>query len=152
MSFAVRAMAAGDLAAVQALAATLPEAPHWSHAAWLGAIAPGPEQRRICLVAETANSLAGFVVFSTLPPESELESIAVAAEFQQKGLGKSLFLAGIAALRSTRVTTVLLEVRASNLAALALYARLGFVADGRRKGYYADPVEDALLLHLDLAI
>ena len=44
-----------------------------------------------------------------------------------------------------------LEVRASNEAALRLYRRAGFRAIGRRRGYYADPIEDAVLLRLDLA-
>jgi ribosomal-protein-alanine N-acetyltransferase len=47
-------------------------------------------------------------------------------------------------------TKMLLEVRASNGAALRLYERLGFSQTGRRRGYYADPVEDAVLLSLQL--
>jgi len=151
MSLTLRAMEAGDLAAVQALANSLREATHWSHEAWLAAIAPESSPRRICMVASEADTLAGFAVFSRLPPEAELESIAVAAEFQKKGLGRELFRAGIAALHRTGVTTVFLEVRASNQPALALYGRMGFRQGGRRRSYYTDPTEDALLLHLDLA-
>jgi ribosomal-protein-alanine N-acetyltransferase len=43
-----------------------------------------------------------------------------------------------------------LEVRISNRAAIALYERAGFVQDGRRRGYYRDPEEDAVLMGLPL--
>jgi ribosomal-protein-alanine N-acetyltransferase len=55
-----------------------------------------------------------------------------------------------AELSRADVREVLLEVRESNQAARAFYASLGFVDDGRRRGYYADPVEDAVLLRLRL--
>jgi len=54
-------------------------------------------------------------------------------------------------LRRSSVAGVHLEVRASNEAARALYARLGFVETGRRPRYYAAPEEDAVLLSLALA-
>ena len=53
-------------------------------------------------------------------------------------------------LIAAQITDVLLEVRASNAAALAVYRALGFAATGRRPRYYADPPEDALLLQLRL--
>jgi ribosomal-protein-alanine N-acetyltransferase len=53
-------------------------------------------------------------------------------------------------LRAALVKEVVLEVRASNHPALALYRRLGFVESGRRKDYYQIPVEDALLMRLGL--
>jgi ribosomal-protein-alanine N-acetyltransferase len=49
------------------------------------------------------------------------------------------------------ITEVLLEVRASNSAALAFYRALGFAIAGRRPLYYADPIEDAVLMELRLA-
>jgi ribosomal-protein-alanine N-acetyltransferase len=49
------------------------------------------------------------------------------------------------------MTEVILEARASNQPALRLYRALGFVETGRRPRYYADPIEDAVLLRLQLA-
>lgn len=102
--------------------------------------------------AETLDrGVVGFVMASCVAPHAELESIAVAAEWQRRGVARRLF----GELRKKLAedwgaTDVLLEVRAGNGSALALYHGLGFVEDGRRRGYYADPVEDAILLKLKL--
>jgi ribosomal-protein-alanine N-acetyltransferase len=53
-------------------------------------------------------------------------------------------------LKQAQIREVTLEVRASNHPALALYRSLGFVETGRRPRYYVDPVEDAVLLSLEL--
>jgi ribosomal-protein-alanine N-acetyltransferase len=65
-------------------------------------------------------------------------------------LGGQLLLKLLAALKDLDVSRINLEVRASNHPALALYARHGFRETGRRIGYYAEPVEDAELMCLDL--
>jgi tRNA threonylcarbamoyladenosine biosynthesis protein TsaB len=94
--------------------------------------------------------VVGFLVASLLPPQAELETIAVAAAAQRRGLGRQLFAALASELGTALVTEVLLEVRASNHPALGLYRRLGFVETGRRPRYYHDPVEDAVLMRLPL--
>jgi ribosomal-protein-alanine N-acetyltransferase len=92
--------------------------------------------------------VAGFAVASLLPPQAELESIAVALAAQRQGLARRLFAVLADELQAAQVTEVLLEVRASNQPALGLYQRLGFAETGRRPRYYHDPVEDAVLMHL----
>lgn len=146
-------MSAGDLEQVMTVAASLSQAPHWPRATYEAAIAPGPGQRRrIALVAEdlATTGIAGFAVAALAPPESELESIAVAAEFQRRGAARQLF--GIMAnfLRGELVKEILLEVRVSNQPAQTLYRMLGFGEEGCRPGYYVDPVEDAVLMRLKL--
>jgi ribosomal-protein-alanine N-acetyltransferase len=94
--------------------------------------------------------VAGFAVASLLPPEAELELIAVDPAAQRRGLARRLFAALAEELRAAQVQEVVLEVRASNLPACALYRKLGFVESGRRKDYYQIPVEDALLMRLGL--
>jgi ribosomal-protein-alanine N-acetyltransferase len=94
--------------------------------------------------------IAGFLVASLLPPQAELELIAVALDFQRQGLARQLFAALASELGAALVTEVLLEVRASNHPALGLYRRLRFVETGRRTRYYRDPVEDAVLMRLRL--
>ncbi len=88
----------------------------------------------------------GFAVASVVAPEAELETIALAAEGQRRGVGARLVGALVEQLRRERVTELLLEVRASNQAALAFYRAEGFRKTGRRVGYYADPKEDAVLM------
>ena len=151
----IRRMTAADLGRVLEIAASLPESPHWPESAYLDALNPESAPRRIALVAEGldpagSNHLEGFTVASLLPPQAELESIAVAAGSQRRGLGHMLFDALMNELRKGGVLQITLEVRASNHAALAFYRRAGFVQTGTRRAYYADPVEDAVLMRLDL--
>lgn len=157
----VRRMTWLDLDRVIGIAACLKEAPHWPRAAYLAALDPGTAPRRTALVAELSAScagalspepdaVAGFVVASLLPPQAELETIAVAPAVQRHGLAGRLFDALTAELRTARAEEILLEARASNQPALGLYRRLGFVETGRRSRYYHDPVEDAVLMRLEI--
>ncbi|WP_286236793.1 ribosomal protein S18-alanine N-acetyltransferase [Neptuniibacter halophilus] len=100
-------------------------------------------------------ALSAFALFSTLLDEAELLQVAVLPESQGQGLGRNLLDASLGMLSNRQVERVLLEVRASNLPAIALYHRLGFAEDGRRKGYYPPAGsqgtrEDALLMSLSL--
>ena len=141
----VRRMKAEDVEAVTDLAAGLPTAPQWQREAYLAALNPETAPARIALVAETAaEELIGFAIASLIPPEADLESIAVAREFQRTGVARRLFEVLVGELAASGVTEVLLEVRASNEAALSLYGALGFRETGRRLGYYAHPAEDAV--------
>ena len=97
-----------------------------------------------------SEGVVGFVVASLVSGEAELESIAVAAEAQRGGIGGKLLSRMLAALREVQATRINLEVRGSNGPALALYRRHGFIETGRRVGYYIDPVEDAVMMGLDL--
>jgi ribosomal-protein-alanine N-acetyltransferase len=96
------------------------------------------------------SGIVGFAVASVLAPESELELIAVCPEAQRRGVARRLFEDLAAELSAAGAAEVNLEVRAGNRAALGLYRKLGFVESGRRKGYYQNPVEDALQLRLGL--
>ncbi len=147
-AFQVRFMTATDLDRVTEIAAALPEAPHWPRAAYTAALTPGATPRRMALVAEhgSTGSLAGFAVVSLMPPESELESIAVDPGFQRRGVARALWTALADALQGAEVDRILLEVRASNVRAQVFYCALGFVEAGRRARYYVDPVEDAVIM------
>jgi len=79
-----------------------------------------------------------------------LESIVVASNIQRQGIARQIFSALAQELKIAQIAELLLEVRASNDAALAFYRDAGFVETGRRPRYYADPVEDAVLLKLSL--
>ena len=147
MMYRVRRMAETDVDAVVELAARLPTAPHWPREAYIAAQDPQREPVRIVEVAVTAEAeLLGFAVGLVIPPQAELEAIAVAPQFQRMGVARRLFEALAGELAAVGAAEVLLEVRASNEAALGLYAALGFEETGRRRGYYAAPVEDAVLL------
>jgi ribosomal protein S18 acetylase RimI-like enzyme len=153
-------MSPADLDRVLEIAARLKPASQWPRSAYLAALDSEAAPRRIALVAETSETeasaatdrssspagrlVAGFIVASLLPPQSELEIIAVAPQFQRRGLARRLFTALAAELRTGQPVDLLLELRASNLPALAFYRSLGFTETGRRPRYYHDPIEDAL--------
>ncbi len=148
----IRRMREGDLDKVLAIAAGLKDAPHWPRAAYLSALDKALTPRRIALVAvdSEGNAIAGFAIASLLPPQAELELIAVSKSAQRRGIGRALFTALADELRAVAVSEFLLEVRASNQQALAFYRSLGWIETGRRPRYYANPQEDAVLLSLAL--
>jgi ribosomal-protein-alanine N-acetyltransferase len=150
-SFQIRSMKAADLDRIVEIASGLDDAPQWPRRAYESAL-DSSSRRRIALIAEDSRTgvAVGFVVAGLVPPEAELETIAVAAGFQRRGVARRLFEAAAGDLGRSQVREVLLEVRQSNQTAQGFYTSLGFVEEGRRRGYYADPVEDAVLMRLRL--
>ncbi len=148
----VRRMVAVDLNRVMEIAACTDHAPLWSRQAYEKALDPDAQPRRIALIAEDKGSggVAGFAVARITPPEAELESIVTAVPHQRRGVARRLFSALQGDLRGHGASEVVLEVRAGNRAAQGFYRFLGFAEVGRRPGYYADPVEDAVLMRLGL--
>ena len=103
------------------------------------------------LVAEAGDELLGYVVAMVVADEGEVADLAVAPASRRRGIGGLLLdrVAEDVAQRGTR--SLYLEVRESNTGARALYESRGFVAVGRRRGYYQHPREDALLLRREIA-
>jgi ribosomal-protein-alanine N-acetyltransferase len=143
----IRSMIATDIEAVMDIAAGLRDAPHWDGKAYEATLARAGEQKGIALVAEGPQSgVAGFIVGGLIPPEAEIESVVVRPDLQRQGLARRLFTAFSAEARRLGSSLILLEVRPSNAAARAFYQSLGFTETARRPSYYADPVEDAILM------
>ena len=141
-----------DIDRVMAIALGLPTAPHWPRVDFEAASKARDGVRRIALVGEYAADLVGFVIASVLPPQAEIESIAVEVEAQGFGFGSSLLLAMLQELKLAGVEEVDLEMRGSSGQGMPglIYRRAGFREVGRRPEYYRDPVEDAVLLRLKL--
>lgn len=108
------------------------------------------QARNRCFGLFELNQLVGFAVFSTVLDEAELLQIAIAPEQQGRGQAAMLLTQSIATLQQAGSVRFMLEVRASNVAAMSLYEKLGFDEDGRRKDYYPAPDgrEDAVLMSL----
>jgi len=83
-------------------------------------------------------------------PGAELEAIAVTAEHQRRGLGRKLLEQIFEGVRKRGVSEIWLEVRVSNEPAIRIYRRAGMREVGLRKGYYADPAEDASVMSLTI--
>lgn len=107
---------------------------------------PEPGQERALLVVEEDGQVMGFIVGRVVADEWEIENIAVGGPARRRGLGSHLLGEFLNMMRRRGGRTVFLEVRESNLAARKLYEKWAFLETGRRKGYYQDPPEDALVL------
>jgi ribosomal-protein-alanine acetyltransferase len=91
------------------------------------------------------DSVVGFLVARHVNEEWELENIVVAAKFRRQGIGKRLLGALVAQARDANGEAIFVEVRESNLWARQLYQKAGFRETGRRRLYYSNPAEDAIL-------
>lgn len=129
---ALAALGAGSLARGWSAAALADELGRADGHGW--ALRPGP-----------GGAPVGFLLARRAGDELHVLLMAVAPEWRRHGGGGALLEAALAAARAARLAVVHLEVRAGNAAALALYARHGFLAVGRRPRYY-EGREDAVLL------
>ena len=98
------------------------------------------------LVAEEEGRVAAYIGSQTVMDETDMMNVAVHPDFRRRGLGEQLVNQLVAQLKERGSHCLLLEVRASNVPAIGLYEKLGFVQIGRRKNYYRNPREDALIL------
>jgi [ribosomal protein S18]-alanine N-acetyltransferase len=159
----VRVGDVADLEAVVALERAVGEAPHWGEPEYAAIVSSQEDtrggaqdvgMRRCLLVAKAEGRLVGFAVGKVIGagPDclAELESVVVEARARRGGVGRVLCGAVVEWCRGQGATAMELEVRAGSAGAIALYARLGFVVVGRRGAYYSGPVEDALLMRLEL--
>ena len=112
----------------------------------------------IMLVARTATestqkqgpAIEGFIVSRLVAGELHINNVAVRPEVRRRGIAAGLLAAVLEEGRHNAARLAFLEVRAGNAAAQGLYRRCGFQVTGRRKRYYNQPVEDALLMSLVL--
>lgn len=150
----VRAGQTADVASVVALELRSQGASHWGtkvYRSMLESALPEAGISRVLLIAEVMNHVAGFIVASSVEGagEVELESVVVAEEMRRRGVGRALCKELLRWAESQGASGVSLEVRASS-GAQELYAALGFKQIGRRKGYYREPDEDAVLMRAEL--
>jgi [ribosomal protein S18]-alanine N-acetyltransferase len=101
---------------------------------------------RAARAAGAERGILGYCVIEAVVDEVHVHNLAVRPESQGHGLGRRLLLLGLAAGVRRGAQRALLEVRASNAIALELYRSMDFVAVARRRNYYAQPTEDALVL------
>lgn len=137
-----RAATPADIPAVLALERSSPTAAHWTDADYAKLFKEGTEHVTIVIGDDYVQ---GFLVARGLGPEWEIENVVIVASAQRHGLGTRLVQELLDRAQTQGAKAVLLEVRESNRAACGLYSKLGFVESGRRKSYYGNPQEDALL-------
>jgi len=127
----VRPARAEDRDAIAAIQFASPEASSWDPTGY------------DITVAESENRVVGFLVSRcTAPDEIEVLNVAVHPDFRRRGIARKLLLP----LLQRANGEILLEVRESNAAARQLYEALGFIAVGRRAGYYEVSREDGIVM------
>jgi ribosomal-protein-alanine N-acetyltransferase len=111
----------------------------------------------IMLVARSADNsqfaeprVIGFIVARQIVDEIHVNNVAIRPQFRRQGIARRLLEAVLSSGRKTQARQAVLEVRAGNHAAQQLYYACGFEVVGRRRRYYAAPLEDALLMAVSL--
>ena len=104
------------------------------------------------LVAEDEGKVAGYIGSQTCTDESDVMNVAVHPDFRRRGIAETLVNALVNELKAIESRCLTLEVRASNVPAISLYEKLGFSEIGRRKNYYRNPREDALIMRKEWEI
>jgi [ribosomal protein S18]-alanine N-acetyltransferase len=150
MPVAIRSAGLNDVPAILAIEQQAPGAAHWTAEQYKKLVGTG-----VVLVAEEvaeeAGKLCGFVCAKAVVGEWEIENVVVATEFLRRGIANELVCELIQSAVGEAASAILLEVRESNLPARRLYEKHGFREVGRRRVYYRDPVEDAILYALRFA-
>lgn len=147
MKVEIRKMKSADLPQVMQIELATFTMP-WSEATFRGLLRRTDSD---LFVAETARAgLCGYAVFWAVVDQGELGNVAVAETQRGQGIGRLLIEAVLERAAKRNVREVFLEVRKSNESAQHLYEDFGFTQVGRRKNYYLQPVEDALVMKLDI--
>ena len=98
------------------------------------------------LVAVSDDRVVGYIGSQSSIDEADVMNVAVHPEYRRQGIAEGLICTLVEELKNRGIHALLLEVRASNAPAIALYEKLGFQQVGLRKNYYRNPKEDALIL------
>jgi [ribosomal protein S18]-alanine N-acetyltransferase len=143
MSLVLRDMQASDLDAVLCIERQVHSHP-WTEGNFLDALLAG----YVCKLLESAGQPIGYAVLMFGVDEAELLDLSVTHTQQRKGWGKQLLLAMLSLAQENKASRVLLEVRTSNIPAIALYQTTGFSQIGVRRGYYVTKQgrEDAMMM------
>ena len=98
------------------------------------------------LVAVDGDTVAGYIGSQSVMGEADMMNVAVSPSYRRQGIAEKLVVSLVEKLTAQKVSSLTLEVRASNEPAIALYEKLSFMQVGRRPNYYTKPTEDALIL------
>lgn len=102
----------------------------------------------VFLTAIGDGHVVGYGGFWMVVDEAHITTVAVAKELQRKGIGKRMMVELLTIAKTKGMACSTLEVRAGNEPAIKLYEKLGYVVAARRKSYYPDNREDALVMWL----
>jgi ribosomal-protein-alanine N-acetyltransferase len=147
----VRGAVAADLPRIIEISRQSTGAAQWNPAEYERMLQAGtPLSARVLLVIEeddgAARTIHGFLAGQEVSDEWEIENLAIWKSARRRGLGLHLLYEFLQLVNNRMGKEIYLEVRESNVAARALYAKCTFIEAGKRKSYYRNPEEDALVL------
>lgn len=139
----VRPMRTSDLPSVMAIERVAYSTP-WPEASFRGLL--NRPDTALYVAEANPSEIAGYAVSWAVADQGELGNIAVAPDWRHRGVGRILLEQVIETMRQWGVRELFLEVRPSNTVAQHLYRQYEFHEVGRRKAYYSNPTEDALVM------
>ena len=146
MNLSIRKMTLEDIPAVVQLDQVSFSLP-WPERSFRFEVTDNPASR--CWVAEIDRRIAGMVVAWLFVNEVHIATIATHPDFRRLGIGSRLLAYTLLQALEEGAHSSFLEVRESNLAAQELYRKFGYEEAGRRRRYYRDNDEDAILMNLE---
>ena len=141
----IRRLALTDLDSIEEIERRSYPTP-WSRSMFAGELA---KPASLCLGAFEDDRLAGYLITSRYVDAWHVMNIAVNPSFRRRGIATALLERLFELTDDGGRRGYTLEVRVSNKGAIKLYERLGFTARGKRRGYYTDNREDALIMWRD---
>ncbi len=141
--YRIRLVERADLASIAVLEERCFSDP-WPAAAFAGLLGS------LSLTAVADTELVGYVFARVMSTEAGILNVAVHPEHRERGLGMRLVAESLDRCRRAGAESVFLEVRESNRRAIGLYEKMGFRTLHRRRRYYRNPAENALILGRDL--
>jgi ribosomal-protein-alanine N-acetyltransferase len=146
MNFSIRKMTVDDVPAAAALDRISFSLP-WPERSFHFEVSNNPASR--CWVAEVDGRIVGMIVAWLFVDEVHIATLATHPDFRRQGIAQELLKHTLRYTYDEGAVSSFLEVRESNLAAQAMYRKFGYENTGRRKRYYKDNDEDAILMTLE---
>ena len=146
MNLIIRRMTVEDIPAVvesDKLSFSLP----WPESSFRFELRENPASR--CWVADVDGRIAGAIVAWLLVDEAHVATIATHPDFRRQGIAKKLLTHALRTMIGEGAQSSVLEVRECNITAQEMYRKFGYQESGRRKRYYKDNDEDAILMTLE---
>ncbi len=103
------------------------------------------------LVMVDAGKIIGYAGMWLIVDEAHVTNVAILPTYRGQGLGDKLMSALLEHAKNRGAVRMTLEVRASNAVAQGLYSKFGFISQGRRRNYYTDTKEDALIMWCEMS-
>ncbi len=136
----IRDMTKADLSAVLKIETDLFPTDAWTEALFLGELSEVPVSRKVA-VAELEGEVIGYVSLRFVGRQGDVNTIAIAKDFQRKGFGNQLLDWLLMTAKDLGVRELFLDVRADNLAAIEMYKKAGFDRIDIRRNYYDHSVD-----------